>query len=442
MARQTIQNANASLVSGTSSNVALAQTSGLPLYSTAGYSIAARFKYTDVQRANTVYSEGNSGVNTQYFLIDIGNASTIGRFRVKIVNNAGTIVCNKTSTTGVAQGNWCDIVWVDNAGVCTLYINGVADATNFDYTQSGSYTLDRSTIGALTRDTTTNNLKGNLLDFQLFNYGLTAAQVSAVRGGQLKGNVGNYPLSEGAGTVAYDTSGNGNNGIITAGTYTADVPTKKREVVGGNMVKNGDFEYAPPFVAAQTDEFKYIDGTATGSTNRLFGWAIFSRVVGSSAQFDNTVKHSGSNSLKLSTTDASGYISVGTFASVAIPLATSFRSQLIPVQPSTSYTASVYMKTNNAAANSVWVDFREVNGGLTLGTSNLTTKLAGTNEWGKYTVTFTTADTCRYITPLLKIGVAGNISDAWFDDIQLYPTTPITRSAATGRLTATGRSAA
>lgn len=78
--------------------------------------------------------------------------------------------------------------------------------------------------------------------------------------------------------------------------------------------------------------------------------------------------------------------------------------------------------------------------------NNVVTNVVTSTDWTKYELTFTTGATVRFITPsCLVTGNDGDgtlIMDAWFDNITLYPTTAITRSAATGRLTATGRSAA
>jgi len=73
--------------------------------------------------------------------------------------------------------------------------------------------------------------------------------------------------------------------------------------------------------------------------------------------------------------------------------------------------------------------------------SNTDVTLSGTNDWTLLEATYTTESTARYIAPLVYLN-AGNIASLNVDDIQLYPTTAITRSAATGRLAATGRSAA
>ncbi len=68
-----------------------------------------------------------------------------------------------------------------------------------------------------------------------------------------------------------------------------------------------------------------------------------------------------------------------------------------------------------------------------------------TTDWTYFTYTFTTDSNINYIKTAFRInndGAATLIMDAWFDDIQLYPTTPVTRNVATGRSIATGRSAA
>jgi hypothetical protein len=253
-----------------------------------------------------------------------------------------------------------------------------------------------------------------------------------------------WKCDEGTGTAALDSSGNGNDGTITGATYTSDVPMKARTVVptsgdprlmrravGGNMVLNGDFEYAPPFTAATTAAGRYVDGSASGSTtNTLFGsWALIVTGGFSSAQFDTAVSHSGGASFKLSTTGASGSATAGQGTSTGFPGA----SDVMSARPSTSYTLIAWIKTSNVATNSAFVEAREYAGDGTQLASTASTQLSGTNDWTKTTLVFTTNANTRYIRIFLRNNVVGNISDAWFDDIDLRPTLPVTRALAGNR---------
>ena len=115
----------------------------------------------------------------------------------------------------------------------------------------------------------------------------------------------------------------------------------------GELIPNRGFEYAPTFTAATSTTDRWIDGTASGSTSdyKYKWWAFLANV--SEMQFDNTVSHSGTNSIKI-TKVSGGTSSIycqsmpdNNLNSVPINLQKAFG---IPVLPSTSYTLSFWRK--------------------------------------------------------------------------------------------------
>lgn len=382
------------------------------------YSWGCWVKLSSRNVANTVlWSKANTKYSCQ-FRVEAG-----GKIRAAVYD--GTVASVAQSSITYVDNKWHSLVGVRSNNTLSLYIDGLliqtVNGTIGDTNEASNFVMNGNGTNGSMSDTW---FTFNALSTQdILNYHLT-------------GIIGypclfRLPLQEGAGTTALDTSGNGNHGTITAGTYTADVPTKKRELVGGNMVKNGDFEFAPPFVAATTTAGRWIDGTAAGSTtNNLYRWSASYLVSGANAAFDTAVSKSGNSSMRLSTTDASGHIVISQSLNSGSPSEYEARNILIAVLPNTSYTLTAWVKTNNVATNGVWADIREFSGSRVLGTTTPTSKLSGTNDWTKVTVTVTTAATTRYIGVLLSNTVVGNISDAWFDDIVLTPTTPTTRSAA------------
>jgi len=355
--------------------------------------------------------------------------STLGRVGLAI--HAGTEI--SCASGSVPLGQWTHaLVTVASGATVTFYINGVASGTPATTSAlSNITTTDNLIIGD--RTDTTRSFNGSIDEPRIWNVALTQAQITALyQQGTVPttGLVAEYKFNEGSGTTANDTSGNANHGTITGATYTADVPMKTRPLVNQNLIKNGDFESAPAFTAATTSISRYIDGTSGGSTtNTNFGaWAIpgGGLAPSSGARFATDHTRSGVYSMKLSTLDASGTVVVSNSTSGSAPA----RRDVIPVLPSTSYTLSVWVKTNNVVTNSVFADAREFSGALSAGVTNTTNKLSGTNDWTNLTQTFTTASTARYVFILLKNGTAGKISDAWFDDLVLKPTTATTRTAA------------
>lgn len=445
MARQTIQNSNASLYLDGNAGYLTVPITPAPT----GFNFGAWIKTGKRTGSSTsILISSNSAAFTDGFYLGRGN----GRGDIEFVGYNSTNPVNTTLRTGnVSDGVWAHVaVTYLPSGVCNIYLNGVlantVTATNTITTGTTSvYVGKRSYTAAFA------GLNASQLVWHNTTTPWTAAQVLALyqSGTVPTGATAVYPLSEGAGTVAYDTSGNGNNGTITSGTWTRDTPTKTRKLVNNNLVYNGDFEIAPPAATnvATTAGDRWIDGTAGGTSilnDRIFGWGFWNYTGSYAAKFDTSVKYSGTASMKISTT------ATGSTAGVRVALSgyTNQKQMLIPILPSTSYTYSVQVKTNvvsGSATTGARVQFVAATGALGNGTTTtVVTGLITTQDWTQYTGTFTTAATDRFITPSLQIigndGTGTLIMDMWIDDIQLYPTTPVTRNIATGRSLATGRS--
>lgn len=435
--RSSVQNFNSSLnFNGTSTKNTLTQTSGLPVFSQSGYSVTGWFKSPGVSAGNTLglYTEANTANNTQNFAIFY--RSTDNTVRVTVSNNAGSTQLSAVGTsTKVPFNTWTHFAWVDNNGTASLYIDAVKDTTNFNYTPVTPYTYNTSSLGFINRLTPAAFFPGSLAGFQLFNTALSVSQVQQVFSGSLLGNIGSYSLGEGSQTTTYDTSGNANNGTITSGTYTADVPSKTRGLIGGNMVYNPSFEFAPVVNVATSSTAVWIDGTSGGSiTNSLFGWGVESHVGTSTVIFDSSTSNSGNQSIKLSTTAISSRIQIGASTSGAFAAI----NHLIPILPSTSYTLSLWIKTtaNSGSATTgafASIDYRNgIQGFLQLfSIPGITT----TTGWTKYTLIGTSPSTAAFADILLTVtgndGTGTLIMDAWFDDITLTPTVNTVRTLAT-----------
>lgn len=215
----------------------------------------------------------------------------------------------------------------------------------------------------------------------------------------------------------------GNNGAATLNAEAwfdnlSIVQTCPRKDID-NLLFNGNFEYVPPFTAATSTVSRWIDGTSGGSSkdDSPYRWFILSSSANTfSAQFDTSVYHSGAASLKLSTTDATG-ISNSSMGSNANRQ--TIERTTVPALPNTTYTLTGWIKTNNAASNAAYFDIIEYNNTATNQATNSTSKLSGTNDWTQLTKTFTTSSNTRYLLVICRNNVAGNVSDAWFDDITL-----------------------
>lgn len=194
-----------------------------------------------------------------------------------------------------------------------------------------------------------------------------------------------------------------------------------RTSLAGNLIPNPNFEDAPPFTAVQTTPAtRWIDGTSGGSSARSSQWRWGIPTGGLTAavscQFDDTVLHNGSPSMKLSTTNTLGAISVASYRNTP---GTTTVHELFGLLPSTAYVFTAWIKTSNVVTNGSWIDVREYNSVGTLLVTNSTSKLTGTNDWTLVTVNFTTNASTRHGSVLLRLNVPGNVSDAWFANLRL-----------------------
>ena len=374
----------------------------------------------------------------------IGHSSTTGK--IAYTNNKWFIRAvdggaSDNTLTLQPLNTWHHYVLTkDGSNVVTMYIDGVPNVLFSGAAQAGTLSLDSvmySTGGA--------NFAGNLDNLVVYNRLLSTTEINALyRNNQVPTNnlLVYYKFDEGAGTTTADSSGNGNTLTIVSGTFSSLTPYGTRQAVNQNLVKNGNFEYAPPFVAAGNTAVRWIDGTAAGSSsNDLFRWSFRSKAGTATAQFDSTNQHSGSSSLKVSTTAVASFIETAQYNSAGMPTASDAATYLIKVSPSTSYTYSYWMKTNYVSGDSssgATIAFQEVapTGGTVLAT-NVGTYVKTTTGWTLYTGTFTTNVGTGAISVDPRIyghtGTATLIMDAWFDDIVLTPTTAVTRMAVAQR---------
>lgn len=389
--------------------------------------------------SSTIYMSSNSAAFTNGFIF----SRAAGRGDIEFIGYNSTNSVNTSLRSGqVSDGRWVHLaVTYLPSGVCNMYQDGVlvntVTATNTIITGTTSIYVGRRSYTAAFA-----GLNASQLVWHNTTTPWTAAQVLALyqNGTIPTGATAVYPLNEGGGTVAYDTSGNGNNGTITSGTWREDAPSKNRKAVNNNLVYNGDFEIVPPSATnvATTSGDKLINGTSSGADpnqDNIFGWMFWNYTGSYAAKFDTTIKHGGTASMKISTT------ATASTAGVRCGLSgyTNYRRRIIPILPSTSYTYSVWIKTqanSGSATTGARFQFAQVQGDLSASnTITVVTGLNSTQDWTRYTGTFTSSSSARYAVPSMQIvgddGTGTLIMDAWFDDIELYPTTAITRSAVT-----------
>ena len=329
----------------------------------------------------------------------------------------GTLNPILNSPSSYSVGSWYHVAFTKQDKIVKLYVNGLLVNT-------GSITVGSTLSDAIEISSTGAAFAGNVSKAFIYGRVLTAAEISNIYSDDVypDGALFNAPLNEGKGTIAYDTVNN-NNITLTTPTWSTDTVTGIRRQ--DKLLQNGDFEFAPAFTAPTTGSSRWIDGTAGGSTSiSQYGWGMI-KTGTASAQFDTTVKQSGTTSLKLSTASVSSYIEADVYNTLAIGEP---KSYLIPALQSTSYTLSFYMKTEYISGDSsqgATVGLPELNGVLAIIRDNTGTGavLKTTTGWTYYSFSVTTQSTTRFLNVQPRIfghtGAATLQMNAWFDDITL-----------------------
>jgi hypothetical protein len=171
---------------------------------------------------------------------------------------------------------WYHVVMTHDGTTLKAYFNGVeqaSTASTFDYANAnGLFYVGRYTGGAVTY------YDGEASNVKIFNTALTAAQVAdlylnpekivpdGVADSALKLWL---PMMEGAGTTAYDGSGNGNHGTIDGATWVSGIgaPVAQTALVSwnkgvNNLAYSEDFsQYATGGDAVLTSGFSAPDGS-------------------------------------------------------------------------------------------------------------------------------------------------------------------------------------
>ena len=360
------------------------------------------------------------------------------QFRFNDGNVAGGLTIQTTSNT-VGDGKWHHIaVAVDRSDKAHIYIDGkkIIDSTLSSRTGTWDSTGD-FVIGARAGKDSS-YLNGRISECFAYNFGIDGLSSlsqweNIIRNIYFNGKLDtdslvlNLKLNEGAGTTAYDSSGNGNNGTITGATWSTNTPSKARKVVGGNLVKNGDFSSIPVGTVATNTFGKFINGTSAGDTVNIFGWALLERDTNGESLFTESGVLEVSN-LATNSNAAAGITPSNSAANII-----QYGIRLIP---GVSYTLSGRVKTS-LLSGSATTGARLFANLYNAAGSYQTTKFAvssivTTTDWTTYSTTFTPS--ASQLIAIVYLNVKGNdgaatlIMDAWFADITLNKTTPTTRT--------------
>jgi hypothetical protein len=93
------------------------------------------------------------------------------------------LIDHRVSAAVVFDDTWHHITWVDAGGTVKLYVDGVLDTANFNYTPAGAFTFNTTALGTLVRAAVAmgNIFIGAIDDVAVWKRALTEAEVNEVR---------------------------------------------------------------------------------------------------------------------------------------------------------------------------------------------------------------------------------------------------------------------
>jgi hypothetical protein len=184
------------------------------------------------------------------------------------------------STQTLTTGEWYHITAVIEGGNVEFLWNGQSVGDTFTGANSISWaSLVTFKLGWSHTASSSGQLDGQIAGFKIFNTALTAAQVADLYNNPEKvvpTGVDNtalklwLPMQEGAGTTAYDGSGNGNHGTISGATYVHGIgaPVSQTAVIDWNKGTNLLLNSIDPSAGNWTI---YTDTTLTGGQSDAIG---------------------------------------------------------------------------------------------------------------------------------------------------------------------------
>ncbi|SVB56655.1 uncharacterized protein METZ01_LOCUS209509 [marine metagenome] len=160
--------------------------------------------------------------DADFYLIQLGDYKVECRLRV---SDGGefTIV---TAENSIISETWHHLALTYDGSNIILYIDGIEAGSTGAFGQIINQFVPFN-IGRLIWQTTNFDLDGQVDEVSLWNLALTEQQVQDYMYADLTGEeglVGYWKLNEGDGSIAYDSSGEGNNGMIYGATWSTDTP--------------------------------------------------------------------------------------------------------------------------------------------------------------------------------------------------------------------------
>lgn len=260
---------------GSTAKISLTQDKSLPLYpNNTSFTIATWIKIPNTSQIHTIFSEGSTVGISPVILLDV-IATVPGTLRYLVRDDSGTVKVNSLNTIQALKPNiWQHVTLVDDNGTWNIFIDGIKCQINSDtkdYTRGGTYTITKSTLLMLSRNTDTNPSAAKHKDTRIYTRALSDPEVFALSNNQSVDDmnlVRQYLFNEGSGSTAIDSSNSGDDVSIVGGSYTGDYPQfSPRTAVTNRLVLpttsqktilfNGSSDYATVPITPATTGFSF-----------------------------------------------------------------------------------------------------------------------------------------------------------------------------------------
>ena len=164
-----------------------------------------------------IFSEGNTGDSNPLFNLGTQNGGADGTLDVYLRQSGWSTFGHAfTEQEPFIAGEWHHIVWVQDAGARSLYIDGELDFLEIEPKPEGDWLVNNTSIGGILRGSASHWVTGLLDEVVLWKRALSATEVTDLRDNGLSsvfsplasGLVSHWPLDEIQGTKTPDLVSN------------------------------------------------------------------------------------------------------------------------------------------------------------------------------------------------------------------------------------------
>ena len=247
--------------------VEVTQTAGLPIYDSPAFSVALWVK-GGPQADKRVFSEGSGSNNLPVFNIGVDVSGATGSVDIFIRDDSGSRLLSHTQSNGIAfDDTWHHVTWVDDDGAAELYIDGVADATDFSY-EKRSISLDRTSIGAILRAGSSYHFDGDIDEVSVWNRALTPDEVAGLAAGGTPSGLGGAGLDRLIGTDVEGSMAGVNASVYVRAGFEVEDPGGFESLVLRMRYDDGFIAYLNGVEVARRNAPQPVGWTSTATAER------------------------------------------------------------------------------------------------------------------------------------------------------------------------------